>query len=331
MSPPAAYGVRFAGLGSAVPEGVLTNADLEKLIDTSDEWIVQRTGIRERRYVAEDQATSDLAYEAGKRALEAAGIRPQDLDLIVVGTLTADYPLPSVACLLQDRFGATNAGAFDCAAACTGFITALSTGEAFVASGRARRILVIGAETLTRFVDFEDRASAIIFGDAAGAVVLTPHDECGQGEILKTSLGADGSGFDFIHIPGGGSRVPPSHESVDGGKHFIKMRGRDVFRFAVKHMSDMICEMLEDHDRDEVTLIVPHQVNRRIIDAALDRLEMTDEKVVINIQKYGNTSAATVPLAFDEALRAGRVEKGKLVVLVAFGAGLTWGGALLRW
>jgi len=323
--------VGTAGTGSYVPERVVPNAYFEEFLDTSDEWIVQRTGIRERRYAAKDQNTSDLCYEAAKRALEDAGVRAQDLDLVIVGTLTPDYPLPSTACLLQDRLGATNAGAFDVGAACTGFLTAFSTGEAFVASGRAKRVLVVGAETLSRFVDFEDRSSAIIFGDAAGAAVLTALDECGQGEVLRTTLGADGSGFDFIHIPGGGTKTPPSMASVKARQHYIRMRGRDVFRFAVTHMSDMIERMLEGHDRDEVTLIVPHQVNRRIIDAALDRLEMTDEKVIVNIQKYGNTSAATVPLAFDEALKEGRVEKGKLVVMVAFGAGLTWGGALLRW
>ena len=323
--------VGIAGTGSYTPERVITNAYFEEFLDTSDEWIVQRTGIRERRYAAEDQATSDLSVEAAKRALEAAGIRPEDLDMIVIGTLTPDYALPSTACLVQDRLGATRAGAFDVAAACTGFLTAMSTGEAFVASGRARRVLVIGAETLSRFVDFSDRSSAIIFGDGAGAAVLTPFDECGQGEILKSELGADGSGYDFIHIPGGGSRIPPSAESVEAGQHFIKMRGRDVFRFAVSHMADMIATMLEGYDRDDLTLIVPHQVNRRIIDTALDRLEMTDEKVMINIQHYGNTSAATVPIALDEALRAGRIEKGKLVVLCAFGAGLTWGGSLVRW
>ena len=309
----------------------MPNAYFEEFLDTSDEWIVQRTGIRERRFVADGEATSDLCLEAGRRALEDAGIRPEDLDLIVVGTLTPDYPLPSTACLLQERLGATNAGAFDVAAACTGFLTAFSTGEAFVAAGRAKRVLVLGAETLSRFIDREDRGSAIIFGDAAGAAVLTPYDECGQGEVLKTSLGADGSGYDYIHIPGGGAKVPPTHASVDERQHFIKMRGREVFRFAVTHMGDMIEDMLEGYDRDEVTLIVPHQVNRRIIDAALDRLEMTDEKVMVNIHKYGNTSAATVPLAFDEARKEGRVEKGKLVVMVAFGAGLTWGGTLLRW
>ena len=323
--------VGIAGTGSYAPERVVPNSFFEEYLDTSDEWIVQRTGIRERRYAADDQATSDLALEAAKRALETAGIRPKDLDLIILGTLTPDYLLPSTACLIQDRLGATNAGAFDCNAACTGFLAALHTGEAFVAAGRARRVLAIGAETLTRFVDFEERSSCIIFGDAAGAAVLTPLDECGQGEILRTKLGADGSGFQFIHMTGGGSRRPPRAETIAANEHVITMRGRDVFRFAVRYMSEMIREMLEGHSPDEVTLIVPHQVNRRIIDAALDRLEMTDEKVAINIQNYGNTSAATVPLALDEALAAGRVEKGKLVVLVAFGAGLTWGGTLIRW
>ncbi|HED66210.1 MAG TPA: ketoacyl-ACP synthase III [Planctomycetes bacterium] len=323
--------VGIAGTGSYVPERAVPNAYFEGFLDTSDEWIVQRTGIRERRFAAEDEATSDLCVHAANRALEDAGIGPEDLDLIVVGTLTPDYPLPSAACLIQDRIGAKRAGAFDVAAACTGFMTSLSTGEAFVAAGRARRVLVLGAETLSRFVDFEDRGSAIIFGDGAGAAVLTPHDECGQGEILRTTLGADGSGYDYIHISAGGSRHPPTAQTVEERKHFIQMRGREVFRFAVSHMSEMISEMLDGYDQEELTLVVPHQVNRRIIDAALDRLGMTDEKVMVNIHKYGNTSAATVPVALDEAHREGRIEKGKLVVMVAFGAGLTWGGALVRW
>jgi 3-oxoacyl-[acyl-carrier-protein] synthase-3 len=323
--------VGIAGTGSYVPERVVPNSFFEEYLDTSDEWIVQRTGIRERRFAAEHEATSDLALNAGRRALETAGVRPEDLDMVIVGTLTADYPLPSAACLVQDRLGAKNAGAFDCNAACTGFLAALHTGEAFIAAGRARRVLVIGAETLTRFVDFQDRSSCVIFGDAAGAAVLTPFDECGQGEILRTTLGADGSGYDFIHIPGGGSRKPATPATLEARDHFIHMRGREVFRFAVKYMGDMIEQMLEGQDRDELALIVPHQVNRRIIDAALDRLEMTDEKVAINIQRYGNTSAGTVPVALDEAVRAGRVKKGELVILVAFGAGLTWGGTLIRW
>ncbi|MSR63228.1 MAG: ketoacyl-ACP synthase III [Planctomycetes bacterium] len=323
--------VGIAGTGSYVPERVVPNSWFEKRIDTSDEWIVQRTGIQERRFAADDQATSDLAVEAGKRALEAAGVKPEELDLIILGTLTPDYLLPATACLVQDRLGAVNAGAFDCNAACTGFLTALHTGEAFVAAGRARRVLVIGAEKLTSFVDFTDRSSCIIFGDAAGAAVLTPHDECGQGEILRTTLGADGKGYDFIHMKAGGSRKPPTKETLEAGEHYIRMRGRDVFRFAVTYMGEMVRKMMEGYSPDDIAVVVPHQVNKRIIEAALERIEIPPEKVVVNIEKYGNSSAATVPLALDEALRAGRIEKGKLVVLVAFGAGLTWGGTLIRW
>jgi 3-oxoacyl-[acyl-carrier-protein] synthase-3 len=210
-------------------------------------------------------------------------------------------------------------------------MTALSTGEAFIAAGRARHVLAIGAEALSRFVDLKDRSSCILFGDAAGAVVLAPLSECGQGEILKSKLGADGNGYDFIHMVSGGSRKPPTHETVDAGEHFIRVRGREVYRFAVTKMADLIQEMVEGHSYDDLCLIVPHQVNKRIIEAALERLGWTDEKVMVNIQHYGNTSAATVPVALDEARRAGRFEKGKLVVLVAFGAGLTWGGTLIRW
>jgi len=323
--------VGIAGTGSYVPEQVVPNSEFEKTLDTSDEWIVQRTGIRERRVAAPDEATSDLSLRAAQRALADAGISADDIDLIVVGTLTPDYWLPSTACLVQDRLGAKRAAAFDCAAACTGFVTAFNTAESFIAAGRARRALVIGAEVLSRFVDYTDRTSCILFGDAAGAAVLMPHDECGQGEILESTLGSDGSGYDFIYIPSGGSRRPATHDTVEAHEHAIHLRGRDVFRFAVTRMSQLIEQMLEGHDRDEVGLIVPHQVNRRIIDAALDRLGMTDEKVVVNIQHYANTSAATVPVALDEARREGRIEKGKLVVLVAFGAGLTWGASLIRW
>ncbi len=323
--------VGIAGVGSYVPERVVPNAWFEEFLDTSHEWIVQRTGIHERRFAAEDQATSDLCMEAATKALADAGIAGEDLDLIVVGTVTPDYPLPSTACLLQDRLGAKDAAAFDCNSSCTGFMTALSTGEAFIGSGRARRVLVIGGETLSRIMDLDDRGSCVIFGDGAGAVVLTPWEDCQQGEILKSTLGSDGGGWDFIHMPAGGSRAPASHESVDAHDHSIRLRGRDVYRFAVTYMSNLIKEMLEDTDPEDLSLIVPHQVNKRIIDAALERLEIPEEKVLINIQHYGNTSAATVPVGLDEALRDGRIEKGKLVVLVAFGAGLSWGASLIRW
>lgn len=323
--------VGIAGTGSYAPPVVMTNHDLEKLVDTSDEWIVQRTGIKERHYAEASQATSDLCLEAARQALDSAKLKPTELDLIVVGTLTPDFLLPSCAALLQAKLGAVNAGAFDVNAACTGFLTALHTGESFIAAGRAKKVLVLGAETLSRFLNMQDRSSCILFGDGAGAMVLAPHAECGRGEILRSTLGADGTGYEFIHMRGGGSRVPPTAESVARGDHFITLRGREVFRFAVLRMAELIEKMSEGFPREEVSLVVPHQVNARIIEAALERLDWPMDKCFVNIDKYGNTSAATVPMAFHEALAQGRIEQGKLVVFCAFGAGLTWGGTLLRW
>jgi 3-oxoacyl-[acyl-carrier-protein] synthase-3 len=323
--------VGIAGLGSCAPARVMTNHDFEALVDTSDEWIVQRTGIRERHFVGEGEATSDMCLVAARQALENAGLEPADLDLVIVGTLTPDYLLPACSCLVQDRLGARNAGAFDVAAACTGFLTALHTAEAFIASGRARRVLAIGAESLSRFLDMQDRTSCILFGDAAGAAILAPWEDCRQGELLKTTLGADGSLFDIIHMRGGGSRVPPTHESVERGDHFIRLRGREVYRFAVTKMAELIEDMARGHEPDEIGIVVPHQVNQRIIESALERVGWPMEKVMVNIDRYGNTSAATVPVAMHEAWQAGRLEKDKLVILVAFGAGLTWGASLLRW
>lgn len=323
--------VGFAGTGAFLPERVVPNTWFEEFLDTSDEWIVQRTGIRERRFASDGETTATMSIEAGRRACEAAGIDPADLDLIVVGTLTSDYQMPSTACLVQDALGARGAAAFDCSSACTGFLTATHIAEGMVATGKAKRALAIGAETLSRFLDYEDRGSCILFGDGAGAAVLTPWDECRQGEIVRTTLGADGSKFDYIIIPGTGSKHPPTPEGLAARQHLIQLKGRDVFRFATVKMAELIEQMLEGIDRDELGLIVPHQVNRRIIDAALDRLGMTDEKVVVNIQHYANTSAATVPIALDEAVREGRLQEGQYCVLVAFGAGMTWGASLLRW
>jgi 3-oxoacyl-[acyl-carrier-protein] synthase-3 len=323
--------VGIAGVGSQVPDRVLSNQDLEKLVDTSDEWIVQRTGIRERRVVSPGENCSDLATGAARKALAAAGLKATDLDMIIVGTVTADYLFPGVAHQVQANLGAPQASAFDVSAACSGFLAVLITGEAFVASGMATRVLVIGAEALTRIVNYEDRASCILFGDAAGAAVLTPFEHCDQGEILRRSLGADGTRLSMIWMPTGGSKHSPHGEDYDPTGHYITMQGREVYRFAVQKMAELIETSLEGTDPDEFGLVIPHQVNRRIIDGALDRLGLDCAKVVINIDRYGNTSAASVPLALDEALRDGRVEKGKLLVLVAFGAGLTWGSALVRW
>lgn len=323
--------VGIAGTGSYVPTRIVPNSHFEKYLDTSDEWIVQRTGIQARRWVSEGEATSHLALKAARHALEAAQVKPEDLDLIVCGTLTPDHLLPGCATILQRELGATKAGAFDLNSACTGFLSAFATAEAFVASGRARRVLCLGAETLSRWLDPQDRGSCILFGDGAGAAVLVPWEECRQGEVLKTSLGADGTGYDLIHMQAGGSLQPATHGTVDKGEHFIRVQGREVFRFAVERMGALIEEMAAGHSYDEICLVVPHQVNRRIIDAALERMGWNDEKVVVNIQHYGNTSAASVPVALDEAVRAGRTQSGKLVILAAFGAGLTWGGALLRW
>jgi 3-oxoacyl-[acyl-carrier-protein] synthase-3 len=321
----------IAGTGSYLPARVVPNSYFEKIVDTSDEWIVQRTGIKERRFAADGEATSDMAVEAAKRALESAKLGPEDLDLIVVGTVSPDQLVPGCSALIQAKLGAKNAAAFDCNSACTGFITALSIAEAYIAAGRARRVLAIGAETLSRISDMQDRTSCILFGDGAGAAILAPHDECRQGEILKTRQGADGTGYDLIYMLAGGSRKPATAETVAAREHFLRLNGREVFRFAVTRMGDLIAEMIEGHTYDDLCLVVPHQVNKRIIDSALERLGWSDEKVMVNIHRYGNTSSATVPVALDEARRAGRLVPGKLVILVAFGAGLTWGGALIRW
>lgn len=323
--------VGIAGTGSHVPERVMTNDDFARIVDTSDEWITQRTGIKERRFVAEGENNSDLAYGAARKALEAAGMDAAELDMIVVGTLTADCLMPTVACQLQERLGARRAAAFDVQAACTGFLTALHTAESFLAAGRAESALVIGSETLSRYLNMRDRSSCILFGDAAGAAVLRPFEACGQGEVLRTTLGADGSGFAYIHIPHGGSAVPHDHPDYDPEQHYITLRGREVYRFAVTKMTEMIETITAGHDPEEVRLIVPHQVNKRILESALDRLGWGHDRCVMNIDRYGNTSAASVPVALDEAVRAGRLQKGELAVFVAFGAGLTWGATLVRW
>lgn len=323
--------VGIAGTGSYLPERVVPNSWFESFIDTSDEWIRQRTGIEERRFAGDQDQTSLLSTRAAQRALEMAGVDPRDLDAIIVGTLTPDFQLPSCAVLVQENLKAKKAFAFDVASACTGFLNAMQVGEALIASGRCKRVLAVGAEILSRCLDMQDRGSCILFGDGAGAAVLMPHEDCKQGQILKSTMGADGADFELIQIPGGGNKHRPHPGMFEAREHYIKLQGKGVFRFAVQKMAELVEEMLAGHPREDLCLIVPHQVNMRIIDSALERLQMPIEKVVVNIQKYANTSAATVPIALDEAVRAGQIEKGKLVVLVAFGAGVTWGASLLRW
>jgi len=323
--------VGIAGTGSYLPERVVPNTYFEEFVETSDEWIVQRTGIKERRWANEKETNSAMCTEASKRALENAGLQASDIDAVVIGTVSPDKMLPGVSPLVQANLGIENCATFDVIAACNGFLTALNTGYAMVAAGTAKRVLALGAERLSSFVDMQDRGSCILFGDGAGAVVLSDFEECKQGEIIRTQLRSDGTGKDFIQMESGGSDNPPSHDTVEAREHFIHVRGREVYRFAVSTMSKVVGDMLEGYDQDELGLVVPHQVNLRIIDAAVERLGIPPEKVFINIQKYGNTSAATVPIALDEANREGRLESGKLVVMAAFGAGLTWGGALVRW
>jgi 3-oxoacyl-[acyl-carrier-protein] synthase-3 len=327
--------VGIAGTGHCVPPRVVTNDDLAKIVDTNDEWITKRTGIRARRHVDEGTNCSDLCTEAAREAIEAAGLQPEDIDLIIVGSLTQDHLMPSISVLVQTNLGCTKAAAFDVLAACTGFLTALHTAEAFIASGRAKNVLAIGGETLSRYLDMTDRTSCILFGDGAGAVVARPLEDCGdgggQGEILKQTLGADGSGYEFIHIPEGGSVHPHNHPEYDASDHFIRVRGREVYRFAVTKMTELIKDAAEGYGADEIKLVVPHQVNMRIIEAARERLDWPIEKFYLNIEKYGNTSAGSVPIALDEAVREGRLEKGDLVIMVAFGAGLTWGSTLIKW
>ncbi|MFT7484655.1 MAG: 3-oxoacyl-[acyl-carrier-protein] synthase-3 [Candidatus Paceibacteria bacterium] len=323
--------VGIVGTGHYVPEQVITNAYFEKILDTSDEWIQQRTGIAERRFASDGEATSDFCIKASKLALEQAGISPEEVDLIVVGTISPDQYLPAVAPQVQTAIGACNAAAFDVAAACTGFITALSVGESTIRAGRAKVALVLGAETLSRFLDMQDRTASILFGDGAGAAVIKLQDKGAPGEILRISLGSDGAGYEYIQMVGGGSRRPLSEETLKNRENFITVMGREVYRFAVTTMTRTVGEMLEGYDADELGLLVPHQVNQRIIDASIDKLGISADKVMVNISKYGNTSAGSVPIALSEAVLENRIERGKLLVMCAFGAGLNWGGALVRW
>ncbi|HEX6988411.1 MAG TPA: beta-ketoacyl-ACP synthase III [Bacillota bacterium] len=322
----------ITGVGSCVPDRVITNADLERMVETSDEWIRTRTGIRERRVAAEDQATSDLAVEAARRALSEAGLDAADLDLIIVATVTPDMPFPATACIVQDRLNARRAAALDLETACSGFVYGLATGAQFVESGLYRNVLVIGAETLSKIVDWTDRRTCVLLGDGAGAVVLQPAKEPDQG-LLGFHLGADGGGADLLKQPAGGSRLPASEETVRQRLHFVHMNGREVFKFAVKVMGEAAQAALDSCGLSlaDVDYYIPHQANLRIIESSARRFGLPMDRVFVNIDRYGNTSSASIPVALDEALEQGRIAPGDLVLLVAFGGGLTWGAAVCRW
>jgi 3-oxoacyl-[acyl-carrier-protein] synthase-3 len=323
---------RVIGTGSYVPPRVLTNADLEKLVDTSDEWIVTRTGISERHIASDEEATSDLAYHAATAALESAGVDAGDLDMILVATATPDMFFPSTACVLQDRLGARRSGGLDISAACSGFIYGLAMANGLIRAGTARTVLLLGAETLTKVVNWQDRNTCVLFGDGAGAVVLRADE--GDGGILSAHLYADGSKGPLLILPGGGSRHPMSQAVLDAGLAKIQMNsGNEVFKLAVRAMEDAALTALKQNGYDvgDVDFIITHQANMRIISALGQRLGLPDHKVITNLKRVGNTSAASIPLALDEAVRAGRVQAGHLVLLCAFGGGLTWASSLIRW
>jgi 3-oxoacyl-[acyl-carrier-protein] synthase-3 len=324
--------VRISGLSTYVPPRTLTNADLEKMVETTDEWILQRTGIRERHIVDPGTATSDLAKEAAEGAIRQAGLTPSDIGFIVVGTTTPDTIFPSTACLLQHKIGAQHAWGFDLGAACSGFLYALTTGMHMVASGATEHALVVGADVMSSIIDYRDRTTCVLFGDGAGAVVLSPARE-GEPAIIGYEHEIDGGGGPALCMPAGGSRLPASHETVDQRLHYVKQDGQAVFKFAVRKSGEICRRVLDRHgvDPSQLDLFVSHQANRRIIQAAADRLGLPAEKVVINLERYGNTTAGTIPLALADAVKDDRLHKGDLVLLASVGAGFTVGAMLLRW
>jgi len=322
---------KIIGVGAYAPKRVLTNADLEKMVDTDDAWIVQRTGIRERRIVDENESTSDLAIRAAQQAIERANLVPEDIEFIVVGTTTPDMFFPSVGNIVQHRLGCGRAGSVDMLAACAGSVYSLATGAQFIQTGKYRRVLCIGAEALSRITDFTDRGTCILLADAAGAVVLEGTED-GSG-IIDVDLYSDGKYWDLLYMPGGGARHPATHETVDQKLHYARMKGNEVFKVAVRMFGECAERILKNNGftANDLDLFVPHQANLRIIEAAVKRLKVPMEKVMVNVERYGNTGAASVYVALEEAWTTGRVKPGDLVLMAAFGGGFTWGAALLRW
>jgi 3-oxoacyl-[acyl-carrier-protein] synthase-3 len=322
---------RIISTGSYVPENVITNQDLERIVETSDDWIIERTGIRERRVVNGNQTASDLACEASVLALKRARLKPKDLDLIIVATISGDMPFPSTACILQSKLGAKNAACFDLNAACSGFVYGLHVANGLIKAGMHRKVLLVGTETLSKFTDWQDRSTCVLFGDGAGAVIIEPTNE--KRGIMSTRISSDGDLGDLICLPGGGSRHPSSSDSILKKLHFIKMKGNETFKVAVRTLEELATKTLQDNELDpsQLSLMIPHQANIRIIQATAKRLGLPMEKVFVNIEKYGNTSAASVPIALDEALRTERIKAGDYLLLEAFGGGLTWASSLIRW
>lgn len=323
--------VKISGTGSCMPEKILTNLDIEKMVETTHDWIFARTGISERRIAAEGQFTSDLGTVAAQRALDMAGVAAEEIGLIVLGTISADYPWPATACIVQKNLGANNAYAYDVSAACSGFVYALAAAVDYIASGRGKKALVIGAETLSRIIDWTDRNTCVLFGDGAGAVVLEASDD--ETGILSTHLHSDGSYFDLLYQPGFATRHMPSVAGIEEHLPFLKMQGNEVFKVAVRMLTEVSLEALKANNfvPEDVSLFIPHQANRRILEATAKRIKLRDDQVCINVNKYGNTSSATIPVAMDEANRAGLLKKDDLLLMSAFGGGFTWGSALVRW
>jgi len=321
----------ISGVGSYVPSRIITNADLEEIVDTTDEWITSRTGIKARRVAGADEFTSDLAAHAATRAMKKAGVKAEQIDLIIVATITPDMPFPSTACLVQRKIGAHRAAAFDIEAACSGFIYALEIGQQFIMSRTYNTVLVIGAEKLSSIVDWTDRNTCVLFGDGAGAAIL--QNRPNSHGLLTACMGSDGNKADLLSMPGGGSRCPASTESVAAGLHYLRMDGKETFRNAVQAMNTAAVESLRrcELDISQIKCIIPHQANRRIIDAVSERLGARPDQVFINLDRYGNTSAASVAIALDEAVELRNIQRGDLILLVVFGAGLTWGAAVIEW
>jgi 3-oxoacyl-[acyl-carrier-protein] synthase-3 len=322
---------RITGTGSYVPSTVIANAALEKKIDTSDEWIVERTGIRERRVAGDTQAASDLGVKAAKQAMKDAGVRPEDIDMVVVATMSGDMPMPSTASIMQHKLGILNAGAFDINAACSGFVYALSVADSMVRSGSSGKLLLVGVEVNSKFLDWKDRGTCVLFGDGAGAVVMEPTR--GESGILSTRLRSDGSMWDYVCLPGGGSKHPPSEDTLRNGMHYIKMKGNETFKVAARTLEKLVVETLEEHNikPSDLAMLIPHQANLRIISATAKRLKLPMSKVAVNLDRYGNTSSASIPMVLDEVARDGKIKKGDYILLEAFGSGLTWASALMKW